>query len=115
MVPRYLTIRSDNQMDIQFIAVPAIDPMADGRELTIMVDNRVVIRVQGYGTDLYKWRVDPMGPDGSDPMDTMEELIGPSESVETGWFNAAQSFGKLATWWDERTFAHAIVDVLHNQ
>lgn len=104
-------------MDIQFMVVPAVDPMADGKELTIMVDNETVIRVRGYGTELYEWRVDAMGGEGYDPMATMEEVIGkPMNAVMgPGWYNAAQSFGKLATWWNERTFTHAVMDIINNQ
>lgn len=100
-------------MDIQFIVVPPVDQMADGQDLTIMVDNETVIRVRGYATEKYQWRVDSSDKTSPeyDPMGTIQDIIG---NAEDGWFTPEQTFGKLATYWDERTFAHAVMDTIRN-
>ena len=98
-------------MDIQHVSTPSLNPNAEGDDLTILVDNETAIRIQNYGTGAYRWRVDSTG---YDPKATLVENIGEPKG-EDGFWTAAESFGVLATWWEPKTWAHVVMNVLNNQ
>ena len=71
--------------------------------------------MRNYGTGEYLWKVhaNSKTQDNYNPNGTIEDIIGKPEDGE--WFTAAQSFGTLATWWEPKTWAHAVMNVINNQ
>lgn len=106
-------------MDIQHVSFPSDRTDAEGDDLVIIVDNETVIKVRNYATGEYQWQVSTTRPQNTahpeyDPQATIEEHIGKAAGTD-GYFNEGQSFGVLATWWEPKTWAHAVMNVINNQ
>lgn len=107
-------------MDIQHVIVPSERPDAEADDLIILIDNQTVIRVRDFGTGEYTWTVDTgqRGEEGYDPHATIAEVLhlDPRDPpIDGRYWTAAQTFGVLATWWEPKTWAHAVMNVINNQ
>lgn len=86
--------------------------------MTAKVQNKVAIEVEGFGCGEYRWMAVAQltGPENVSQAQ-IDEALNPNmgEKDADGFFSAPASFGQGATWWEPKTFAHAVWDIINNQ
>lgn len=93
------------------------EPSGELRMLAI-VDGEVLVDVKNFGTGEYRWRAisqgtEPQHTSQAQIDEVMDQIMGPKDT--DGYYAAIGSFGTGACWWEEKTFAHAVWDIINNQ
>ncbi len=99
-------------MEIQVIPVQDETAEQTGTKTLILVDKETLVEVRDFGTGHYNWRVTNVGRNlDYKPEQTLKDFYSP----HTGWIEAEGSFGPGGVWLGEKTFAHAVMDLIQNQ
>jgi len=101
-------------MNIQILEIETEDRETGITQL--FVDTETLITVMGFGTGIYRWKVENAkirSNPGYDPVATLKEVIG--ELGEDGMWEGTSTLGHALVWANPITFAHVVMDLIDNQ